>query len=568
MKKKLSIVLAIVMIFALTVPVMANPFTDVPAGHWAYDAIQEASEAGIITGFEDGTFKGNEAMTRYQMAVLTARMMSQLEDEEVVKELSEKQKEELNKAVNSLNEEFNKELANIDERLTALEDKGLNVKVAGEATTTFTDTTIEGTIDTGAVGVEEGQYWDDWDDTLDDDAPAQKEFKQELDFDIQTIVDEDTTVSLTLDTIADSFADGVDWEGTATNEDQNINLDDALLAINNSNFGVRVGDFGDYHLTDYFYDDEDVEGLEVTANHFGTDVLVFRGQEDENGKEVKGVKVTKDIAGVDLAGEYLKTDAEGIYGVTAETDLVAGIDSKVKYLAKDNSQEDNYLVDGEASTEFAGINMTAGYKQVGTNFEVVNAFKADSDVYGAGEDYEAGIEGYRVKGDMDVLPSLNVFANVEDEELATDNILTTEAGAKYALAANTDVSASYEVVDSDDDADDVDTIKAGLEGKYLDGKLATAASYELEEAAEKTNTFDLRNKYAFSDAVALTADVQYETKENADTARTYYAVGADHKLTENTSLGVNYRVIDFNDNMSAANDYKAESVTGEFKINF
>jgi len=574
MKKKLSIVLAIVMLFALTAPVMANPFKDVPANHWAYDAIKKASEMGIVTGYEDGTFKGDKKLTRYEMAVAAARIASQIEEEDVQAKLSEEQVKEVEKTVKALNSEFDKELSALEKRINALEAKGLNVKINGEATTIFTDTTIEGNPDFGTPNTEDGQYWDDWDDTLDDDAPAQKEFRQEFDFNINTIVDKDTTVSLVLDTIADDFAKPVAWDGSNPGEDApQFKLDDALLAVEDVNYGFKVGDFEDYHVTDYFYDDEDVEGVELTTNLYGTDFFLFRGKDDDTaGNDIKGVKASRSIAGIDLAGQYLKANDEGVYGVTAKTDLVPGVSSQVKYLAKDNSQDKNYLVDGEASTKFAGINLTAGYKEVGTNFEVVNSFKADDDIYDAGEDYEPGVKGYRVAGNMDVLPGLNVFANVEDEELANNDILTTEAGAKYALTNNTDVSASYEVVDSDNNADDVDTINAGLEGNYFGGKLATVVDYELEDkkAGEETNTLDIRNEIAVSDTVKLTADAQYETKEAAttDTERIYYAVGADHKLTENTSFGVNYRVVDFNDNAAPANNYKAESINGEFKVSF
>ncbi|KXS45911.1 MULTISPECIES: S-layer homology domain-containing protein [unclassified Candidatus Frackibacter] len=575
MKKKLSIVLAIVMLFALTAPVMANPFKDVPANHWAYDAIKKASEMGIVTGYEDGTFKGDKKLTRYEMAVATARIASQIEDEDVQAKLTAKQVAEVEKTVKALNSEFNKELSALEKRVNALEAKGLNVKIDGEATTIFTETNVEGNPDFGTANIEDGQYWDDWDDTLDDDAPAQKEFRQEFDFNINTIVDEDTTVSLILDTIADDFTNPVAWDGSTPGEDApQFKLDDALLAIEDGNYGLKVGDFEDYHVTNYFYDDEDVEGVEVNANVLGTDFLVFRGKDDDTaGNDIKAIKASRNIAGIDLAGQYLKANDEGVYGVTAKTDLVPGVSSQVKYLAKDNSQDKNYLVDGEASTKFAGINLTAGYKEVGVNFDGYNDFKGDDDIYDAGEDYEPGIKGYRVAGDMDVLPGLNVFANVEDEELATnnDNIITTEAGAKYALTNNTDVSASYEAVDSDN-GNDVDTINTGLEGNYFGGKLATVVDYELEDekAGEETNTLDIRNKIAVSDTVKLTADAQYETKEAAttDTERIYYAVGADHKLTENTSFGVNYRVVDFNDNATSANDYKAESINGEFKVSF
>ncbi|SJZ46985.1 S-layer homology domain-containing protein [Selenihalanaerobacter shriftii] len=574
MKKKVSILLAVVMLFALTAPVMANPFSDVPTDHWAYDAITEASELGIITGFEDGTFRGDEKLTRYQMAVIAARLSAQLENEDIQDQLTSEQQAAVAKDVEALKTEFKNELAALDKRVTALEDKGLNVRISGEANTIFTDTNLEGNPDFGTANTEDGQYWEDWDDTLDDDAPAQKEFKQELDFNIETIVDEDTTVNLTLDTMADSFANGIDWAGEPATDAPAFKLDDALLAIDTPSFGFKAGDFADYHLANFFYDDEDVEGVEVTGKALGTDLFVFRGQDDDatNANELKAAKVARNIAGVDLTGEYYQANDDAVYGVTAKTDLLPQVSSDVKYFEYDNNLEDNYLVDGEFSTKVGAVNAAVGYKKVGENFDGYNDFKGDDDIYDDKEDYEPGIKGYRVSGDMNVTPELNVFANVEDEDdqIANDEILTTELGAKYALTSNTNVMASYELADSDNN-NDVETVKAGVDAKLLNDKLTTVANYELEDIDNgvETTTLDVRNKLALTEATALTADVQFETEDGtADTEREYYAVGTDHKLTDNTSVGVDYRVLDFEDNTTTTNNYRAESINGEFKVKF
>ena len=48
----------------------ANPFTDVPADSWYTDAVIWAADNGIVSGFGDGTFRPNEAVTRAQAAVM------------------------------------------------------------------------------------------------------------------------------------------------------------------------------------------------------------------------------------------------------------------------------------------------------------------------------------------------------------------------------------------------------------------------------------------------------------------------------------------------------------------
>ena len=56
----------------------AQSFPDVPQGHWAGDAVSRITQLGIITGFPDGTFRGNEAFTRYQAALVISRLIDLL----------------------------------------------------------------------------------------------------------------------------------------------------------------------------------------------------------------------------------------------------------------------------------------------------------------------------------------------------------------------------------------------------------------------------------------------------------------------------------------------------------
>lgn len=53
----------------------AEMFADVPTDHWAYQAVNSLQEQGIVIGYPDGTFGGRRAMTRYEFAVATARLL-------------------------------------------------------------------------------------------------------------------------------------------------------------------------------------------------------------------------------------------------------------------------------------------------------------------------------------------------------------------------------------------------------------------------------------------------------------------------------------------------------------
>ncbi|NQX64349.1 S-layer homology domain-containing protein [Paenibacillus qinlingensis] len=54
----------------------ATRFTDVPANSWFAGTAGASAKAGLIEGFEDGTFRPNERITREQMAVMITRAMT------------------------------------------------------------------------------------------------------------------------------------------------------------------------------------------------------------------------------------------------------------------------------------------------------------------------------------------------------------------------------------------------------------------------------------------------------------------------------------------------------------
>jgi opacity protein-like surface antigen len=58
---------AIAMTFAGSAWAQVPP--DVPPGHWAYDAIEELVDLGVLKGYPDGTFKGKAPLTRYEFAI-------------------------------------------------------------------------------------------------------------------------------------------------------------------------------------------------------------------------------------------------------------------------------------------------------------------------------------------------------------------------------------------------------------------------------------------------------------------------------------------------------------------
>lgn len=101
----------------------ANPFSDVPADHWAYEAVAQLAADGVIDGYGDGTYRGEQEITRYEMAQMVAKAMAK-----------GKNSPELDK----LAAEFAGELNSLGVRVAALEKKVDNVKWQGELKYEFT----------------------------------------------------------------------------------------------------------------------------------------------------------------------------------------------------------------------------------------------------------------------------------------------------------------------------------------------------------------------------------------------------------------------------------------------
>ena len=120
---KKSLVLAMAMALGVTASAYAaNPFSDVPAGHWAYDSINKLAAAGVIEGYGDSTFGGDKLMTRYEMAQIVAKAMAKGAN------------------VDKLAAEFADELDNLGVRVANLEKKADNVKITGEVRYHYTET--------------------------------------------------------------------------------------------------------------------------------------------------------------------------------------------------------------------------------------------------------------------------------------------------------------------------------------------------------------------------------------------------------------------------------------------
>ena len=124
MRKLLTTVFIAVFIFSLTATAFAaQTFSDVPAKHWAYEAVAKLAKAGLIEGYGDGTFRGDRSMNRYEFAVLTVRLLDRFDRAD----------EEQKQLIDKLSAEFAAELNRMGARVAKLETKTNTWVVGGDA---------------------------------------------------------------------------------------------------------------------------------------------------------------------------------------------------------------------------------------------------------------------------------------------------------------------------------------------------------------------------------------------------------------------------------------------------
>ena len=122
--KKVAVLVTVLALAAFSAPALAmtNPFMDVPMNHWAYDAIGQLAAHGILAGYPDGTYKGQQQTTRYELASSLARALAVVDmtkaskqDVEMMKRLVVEFRDEL--------EALGVRVDELDERVAVFEDR-------------------------------------------------------------------------------------------------------------------------------------------------------------------------------------------------------------------------------------------------------------------------------------------------------------------------------------------------------------------------------------------------------------------------------------------------------------
>lgn len=106
------------LLLPLAVFAQSAAFQDLPKDHWAYTDVDFLISQGYMEGYPDGTFKGRKVTTRYDVALILARILKRMEEKKATIDAAS---EEERAALSRLTKEFRDELGLLDVRVDSLE---------------------------------------------------------------------------------------------------------------------------------------------------------------------------------------------------------------------------------------------------------------------------------------------------------------------------------------------------------------------------------------------------------------------------------------------------------------
>ena len=337
-------ILALAAVAALTAGVSAyaaNPFSDVTADDWAYQAVSDLSAQGVVEGYPDGTFKGERNMTRYELAQIVARLMAK-EDQ-----LNAEQQATLDKLAG----EYADELANLGVRVSNLEKKVGNLSWNGDARMRYIASSKKDTADKydGRIRLNvKGQ--------VNDSTYVQGQFVNEMNF-----KDEETSntkmaqiyvnhnfsknVAVRLGRQPIVFGNQGGWQYNGLE-----GYDGAQASYNNGKLALTTG-FGQLNASEWGDIKESAEedatvlskGVKDTDMYFaqgsydfgfaklGADYVKFQGEFNENnydhyvaGQELYGINLNIPVQQFNVFGEYWKNTTLGDFDTAWNAGLSYG----------------------------------------------------------------------------------------------------------------------------------------------------------------------------------------------------------------------------------------------------
>ena len=303
-------ILAIAAVAALTAGVSAyaaNPFSDVTPSDWAYQAVVDLSEQGVVEGYPDGTFKGERNITRYEMAQIIARMLAK-EDQ-----LNAEQRATLDKLAG----EYADELANLGVRVSNLEKKVGNLYWSGDARMRYQDKAVD------AADGWNGRMRINVKGQVNDSTYVQGRLTSNMDFKKSGAEDTDVVfdqlfvnhdfgkaATVRLGRIPVAFGDQGGWL-----YGDSYGVDGAEATIHAGDKVNLTAGYGRFNTSDYDKGVEDQDAFyargaaDLNVAKLGVDYIKFTGDKKADtaaGYELMGANLTVPVSDFRVFGEYWK----------------------------------------------------------------------------------------------------------------------------------------------------------------------------------------------------------------------------------------------------------------------
>ena len=376
----------------------ANPFSDVPAGHWAYDAVTQLAADGIVEGYGDGTYLGNRNITRYEMAQMIAKAMA--------KNPSGADKA----ALDRLAAEFSEELNNLGVRVSNLEKYADKVVWHGKIEYTYTSERTD-PFDTGKKSKENSNGYI---------------FRLEPEAEVNDHW---------------SLHARIDAEGDMKdNSSTDFNLVRGWAEGDYNNFNVKVGKMELYTNESGLIWDTEYSGAQVT---FGNKLQAT----------LMAGRITDDAVGGGLLGAFVNdTDPSSMQGVNVQYDTERGLYGGAGWYRIDDDDFKTIVYSKHGREDTANIwSVNAGYK-FSDKANLWGAYakntKADYEDYGWQAEMDYGTYGDNPeKGDWNVFAGYRRYGTNVSFAATTDDVLLGAkgwfVGASYAPMKNIGLIARY-----------------------------------------------------------------------------------------------------------------------------
>jgi len=556
MNKKLIMLLTFVMVMTLTVPVMAGQFGDVPTNHWAYDSLEKVAQEGLIEGYQDGSYKGEEELSRYQVAALTSRVMKKIEADDA--QLSG----DVTEAIKSLAQEFDAELAKVNQEVKDLK----TVQITGRTGIHYKDVEVDGA---GESYIDPYNQDINGDDKIDNDDKvlAEDYLKQTATFNVGVNKD-NLTADIQLDTVGNYY--GATNEATADQTASELQLDSISAQIVTDDLTANLGEGQDLGWKDYlFAEDGNIDGVVVES---GNSTVGFGQYLNNSDQELRNIAAKQNNIFSLPVNAYLGIEDNQN---TEEENIVVGLDGAYKLAGLDLVGEVALNSgDNDGKLFMVGANKDIDKLTVGAEYEMQDQFVAiqpEDDYQGVNDNDELTLNAKVTEDNPYQLVGATVFGEYEYQLESEEEVRYVEANKELGAL---NAAAIYDYDTAASKADKVVSLAYApqfeIKGLELKPGAKVAAVYDANENRSINKEAKLDANYQVNDKVAVVGGYAWADKEDrVDIAgkKVTANAGVEYQVTEDSTASINYQQTDFTAG-DTADSFERQGITGNMSFKF